>query len=91
MCIGLRVIYPLFLHDFNSLLFSENSQTSNLIKISLVVVELFHTDRRTSGRIDRRDEINFRNFSKAPENETEFWRPNINGNFLICSSSDILK
>ena len=51
--------------------FSKNPQTLNLMKIRLVGAEFYHVDRRTNGWIDGNDEASFRNFSKAPENETE--------------------
>jgi len=49
---GLHVKYPLFLSRFNETLtsskvFSNNTQTSNFVKIPPVGAELFHVDRRT--------------------------------------------
>ena len=73
MYIGLYVMYPLFLFDFNKtwdfLGFSKNTQIPNFKKILLVAAELFHADRRTDGRTDGQNEIvPFRNFANAPKN-----------------------
>jgi hypothetical protein len=70
MYIGLHVLYPLFLSDFNepwvfSPDFPKNTQVLNFLKIRPVEAELFHVD----GQTDVHDgaKVTFRNFFKAPK------------------------
>jgi hypothetical protein len=48
---------------------SKNAQISNFIHICLVGAELLHSDIRTGGQTDKRDEDDslFPNFAKAPK------------------------
>ena len=65
----IRVMYPLFLSGFDetwifSTYFRQKAQISNVIKICVVGVELFHADGRTDMT---KLVVTFRNFGKAPE------------------------
>jgi len=63
MCIGRHVKPLLVLSVFESMLnfigrSSKNNQVPNFMKIREVEAELFHSDERTDGLTDRRDEAN---------------------------------
>ena len=70
----LHVKYPLFFSDLSKTEFSQQISKKvkipSFIKIHPVGAELFHTDRRTTGRTDMTNVIAaFRNFANA-SNET---------------------
>ena len=80
MYIYLHLKYPLFLSDLNEAnfldSFSKNTEISNSMKILQVGSDLFHEDRQTGGRKDRRTDgrtdvaklvVAFRNCSNAPK------------------------
>jgi hypothetical protein len=63
MCIGLYVTYPLYLSDFNEtwIIFSKNTQVSNVMKMRPVGAELLYADKpKKDGQTDRNDEVNSR-------------------------------
>ena len=74
--IGLHVKYQLFFSDFDGTWifwthFAKNIPISNLIKIRLVVDELFRAD----GRTDMKLVVAFRGFANASEIETHLRHP----------------
>jgi len=76
MYIGPHVEYPLLLPDWNEIWIfldrlSKNTPISNIRKIRLVGVELFHADRKTGRRTDTTKlTATSRNFANAPKNNT---------------------
>jgi len=72
MLIDRQVKYPLFFLALVTFCFSrqilKNTQILNVMKISPVAAELFHTKGRKDGRTDTRKLLAaFRNFSNAPK------------------------
>jgi hypothetical protein len=77
---GLHVKYPLFLPDFNLDVLNfllKNIQISNLIKIRLVSVHLFHVERRTARPTDMlKVTVAVYNFLNVPKKEQKFHESN---------------